>query len=120
MAEYRLAEIESKFADIIWDNEPINSSELVRLAEEALNWKKSTTYTMLKRLCARGLFKNENATVASLVSREEFFAGQSRRYIEDAFGGSLPKFIASFIGGKKLTDKQAEELARLINNHKEG
>jgi predicted transcriptional regulator len=120
MAEFRLAEIESKFADIIWNSEPLNSMELVRLAGEALNWKKSTTYTMLKRLCARGLFKNENATVTSLVSREEFFAGQSRRYVEDTFGGSLPKFITSFIGGKKLTGKQAEELVRLINDHKEG
>ena len=120
MIDYRLAETESKFADLIWDNEPINSTELVRLSEEVMKWKKSTTYTMLKRLCHRGIFKNEDAVVSAVVSREEFFSGQSHRYVEDTFGGSLPHFLASFIGGKKLSDKQAEELVRLINEHKEG
>ena len=119
MADYRLAEMESRFADLIWEKEPIGSSELVRLSEEKLNWKKSTTYTILKRLCDRGIFKNENAVVSSRISRDEFFAGQSRRFVEDTFGGSLPRFFASFIGGKKLSDKQAEELVRLINGHKE-
>jgi predicted transcriptional regulator len=120
MAEYRLGEIESKFADIIWDNEPLSSPELVKLAEDSIGWKKSTTYTILKRLCERGLFRNENATVTSLVSRDEFFAGQSRDFVKHTFGGSLPKFITSFIGGKRLTDKQADELVRLINAHKAG
>ena len=120
MIEYRLAETESKFADLIWDNAPINSTELVRLSEEVMKWKKSTTYTILKRLCDRGIFKNEGAVVTSAISREDFFAGQSRRFVEDTFGGSLPRFLASFIGGKKLSDKQAEELMRLINEHKEG
>ena len=120
MPDYRLAEMESKFADLIWDNAPINSSELVRLSKEVMNWKKSTTYTILKRLCDRGIFKNEGAVVTAVISREEFFAGQSRRYNEDTFGGSLPRFLTSFIGGKKLSDKQAEELVRLINEHKEG
>lgn len=122
MAVYRLADTESKFADLIWDNAPINSTELVRLSEEVMKWKKSTTYTILKRLCDRGIFKNEGAVVSVVISRDEFLAGQSRRYIEDTFGGSLPRFLASFIGGKKLSDKQAEELVRLINEHtgKEG
>jgi len=120
MIDYRLAEMESKFADLIWKNEPISSPELVRLSEEVMKWKKSTTYTILKRLCDRGIFKNEGAVVTSAISREDFFAGQSRRFVEDTFGGSLPRFLASFIGGKKLSDKQAEELMRLINEHKEG
>ena len=120
MKEYRLGEQEAKFADIIWDNEPIESPELVKLAAQSLDWKKSTTYTMLRRLCERGIFKNENTIVSALMSWDEFMAGQSRRYVEDSFGGSLPKFLASFIGGKKLSDKQAEELVRLINQHKEG
>ncbi|MDR1770036.1 MAG: BlaI/MecI/CopY family transcriptional regulator [Hungatella sp.] len=118
MIDYRLAETESRFADLIWENEPINSTELVRLSKEVMQWKKSTTYTILKRLCDRGIFKNEDAVVTSAISRDEFFAGQSRRYIEDTFGGSLPRFLTSFIGGKKLSDKQAEELVRLINEHR--
>ena len=120
MADYKLGEMESKFADLIWKNAPINSTELVRLSEEKMKWKKSTTYTMLKRLCDRGIFKNEEAVVTAHMSRNEFYAGQSRRYVEDTFGGSLPRFLASFIGGQKLSDKQAEELVRLINEHKGG
>ena len=119
MNDYRLAEMESKFADLIWENEPVTSSELVRLSAEVMNWKKSTTYTILKRLCDRGIFKNENAIVSSVISRDEFFAEQSRRFVEDTFDGSLPRFLASFIGGKKLSDRQAEELVRLIKEHKE-
>jgi len=119
MVDYRLAQTESKFADLIWDNAPINSGELVRLSEEVMKWKKSTTYTILKRLCDRGIFKNEDAVVSAVISREEFFVGQSRRFIEDTFGGSLPRFLTSFIGGKKLSDKQAEELMRLVNEHTE-
>jgi predicted transcriptional regulator len=118
MIDYRLAETESRFADLIWEYEPINSTELVRLSEEVMQWKKSTTYTILKRLCDRGIFKNEGAVVTSALSRDEFYAGQSRRYIEDTFGGSLPRFLTSFIGGKRLSNKQAEELVRLINEHK--
>jgi predicted transcriptional regulator len=120
MVDYRLAEIESRFADLIWDNEPINSTELVRLAGDALSWKKSTTYTMLRRLCARGIFKNEDAVVTSLIGREAFFAGEGRVFIENRFGGSLPAFITSFIGNAPLTEKQADELIGLIRAHKEG
>jgi predicted transcriptional regulator len=120
MTDYRLADMESKFADLIWGHAPIKSTELVRLSEEVMQWKKSTTYTILKRLCERGIFKNEGAVVSAVMSRDEFFAGQSRRYVEDTFGGSLPHFLASFIGGKKLSGKQAEELVRLINEHTEG
>jgi predicted transcriptional regulator len=120
MDYYKLGEQETRFADLIWDNAPINSTELVRLAAEVMDWKKSTTYTMLRRLCERGIFKNENALVAAVLTRDEFFAGQSRRYVEETFGGSLPRFIASFIGGGRLSDKQAAELTRLINEHKEG
>jgi len=119
MTEYKLGEAESKFADLIWENAPINSTELVRLSEDVMKWKKSTTYTMLKRLCDRGIFRNEGAVVSAAMSREAFFSGQSRCYVDDTFGGSLPRFLASFIGGKKLSDKQAEELVRLINEHKE-
>jgi predicted transcriptional regulator len=118
MEDYKLGEQETKFANLIWDNAPISSPELVKLAAGAMNWKKSTTYTMLRRLCERQIFKNENAVVTVLMSRDEFYAGQSRKYVEDAFGGSLPRFITSFIGGKGLSDKQADELVRLINEQK--
>ena len=120
MADFNLGEQETRFANIIWDNAPLKSTELVRLAAEVMQWKKSTTYTMLRRLCERGIFKNENATVAVVLTRDQFYSGQSRKYVEDTFGGSLPRFITSFIGGKGLSDKQADELMRLIDEHKEG
>ena len=84
-----------------------------------MKWKKSTTYTMLRRLCERGIFRNENATVDIVLTREQFYGGQSRKYVEDTFGGSLPRFITSFIGGKGLSDKQADELMRLIDERRE-
>ena len=115
---FKLAETETKFADLIWENEPIESPELVKIAEREMNWKKSTTYTVLKRLCEKGIFKNENTVVTSVFKKDEFYAKQSRDYVEETFGGSLPKFLAAFVGGK-LNAKQAEELKRLIDEHKE-
>lgn len=120
MKEYKFTEIEEKFADIIWRNEPIGSGDLVKLCEKEMNWKKSTTYTVLKKLCEKGIFQNENAVVTSIITKKEYNAKQSIRFVEDTFGGSLPKFLAAFIGGKKLSDHQAEELKKLIDNHKEG
>jgi len=114
--EYRLGAVESKFADIIWENEPLGSGELVKLSQERLGWKKSTTYTVLRKLCQRGLFSNENGTVTSLISKEEFFTRQSRQYIEDEFGGSLPAFLAAFASGKKLSAKETEEIRRILDN----
>jgi predicted transcriptional regulator len=120
MNDYKLAQSEAKFADLIWRYEPIGSGELVKLCEKEMDWKKSTTYTVLKKLCDKGIFQNENAIVFSLIKKDEFYAGQSRRFVEDTFGGSLPKFLTAFIGGKKLNDRQAEELKKLIDEHKEG
>jgi len=119
MKEYKLTESEEKFADLIWQNEPIGSGELVKLCEKEMNWKKSTTYTVLKKLCEKGLFRNENAVVTSLVTKDEYFSRQSIRFVEDTFGGSLPKFLVAFMSGKKLSKRQAEELKRLIDEHKE-
>ena len=120
MSDYALGEQETKFAHLIWENAPINSTELVKLAADVMHWKKSTTYTMLRRLCERGLFINENATVSVKLTRDAFYGGQSRKYVADTFGGSLPRFLASFIGSQTLTNKQAEELVQLIKEHKEG
>ena len=115
MEELRLGAVESKFADIIWNNEPIPSGELVKLCNQKLEWKKSTTYTMLKRLCERGIFKNENGVVSSILTKEEFGAAQSERIIEDTFDGSLPAFIAAFASRKKLSAKDVEEIQKMIN-----
>ncbi len=120
MKEYKLAESEEKFAELIWQNEPIGSGNLVKLCEKEMNWKKSTTYTVLKKLCEKGIFQNENALVSSLITKEEYYANQSIRFVEDTFGGSLPKFLTAFIGGKKLSKHQAEELKKLIDDHEEG
>ncbi|WBY63815.1 MAG: BlaI/MecI/CopY family transcriptional regulator [Thermocaproicibacter melissae] len=119
MNDYRLARSEAKFADLIWQHEPIGSGELVKLCEKEMHWKKSTTYTVLKKLCDKGIFQNENAVVSSLIKKDEFYARQSRRFVEDTFNGSLPKFLAAFIGGKKISARQAEELKKLIDEHKE-
>lgn len=120
MEELRLGAVESQFADIIWNNEPIPSGELVKLCNQKLEWKKSTTYTMLKRLCERGIFKNENGIVSSVLTKEEFGAAQSERIIEDTFDGSLPAFIAAFASRKKLSAKDVEEIQKMINELREG
>ncbi|MBQ7918603.1 MAG: BlaI/MecI/CopY family transcriptional regulator [Lachnospiraceae bacterium] len=118
MADYRLGEIEKRFADIIWNNEPLSSRELVELCGEELNWKKSTTYTVLKRVCERGLFRNVDGEVTSLVSREEFYALQSEKFVEETFSGSLPGFLAAFTTRKKLSEKEIAELERIIKEQK--
>jgi len=115
MAEYKLGEIETIFADIIWDNEPLSSRHLAELAEERLKWKRTTTYTILKRLCDRELFQNEGGTVTSLVSRDEFYARQSEKFVEETFHGSLPAFLAAFGSRKKLSDSEIDELQKVID-----
>ena len=116
MAEYKLGEIETIFADIIWDNEPLSSRRLAELALERLDWKRTTTYTILKRLCDRELFQNEGGTVTSLVSRDEFYARQSELFVEETFHGSLPAFLAAFGSRKKLSDSEIDELQKVIDS----
>lgn len=116
MAVYRLGAVEARFAELIWENEPLPSNRLAKLAEQELGWKKSTTYTILKRLCERGLFQNEGGQVSSLVSREEFQAAQSEQFVEEAFGGSLPAFVAAFGSRRRLTDSELDELERLVES----
>ena len=115
-----LTEAEEKLADLIWRTAPLTSPDLVALTDKEMAWKKSTTYTVLKKLCDKGVFRNEKAAVSVVLTRDELIARQSRRYVEDTFGGSLPKFITSFFGGKKLTREQADELKRLIEEHEGG
>ena len=114
MSEYKLGAVEARFADMIWTQAPVSSGELAKLAQQELTWKKSTTYTVLKRLCERGLFQNEGGTVTALVSREDFYALQSEKFVEETFDGSLPAFLAAFGSRKKLSDKEIEELEKLI------
>lgn len=114
MAEMRLGAMEARFADIIWKNEPLSSRRLVELAAMALEWKKSTTYTILKRLCERGIFQNQKGCVTSLISREEFYAMQSQRFVEETFEGSLPAFLTAFGSRKRLSQGEIEELERII------
>ena len=116
MAEYKLGEVESIFADIIWNNEPLSSRILAELAEQRLNWKRTTADTILMRLCDRGLFQNNAGTVTSLVSREEFYARQSEQFVEDTFQGSLPAFLAAFGSRKKLSDAEIDELQKVIDS----
>ena len=114
MAEYKLGEIEMKFAELIWNNEPISSGELAAISFEKLKWKRTTTYTVLKRLCDKGIFKNEKGVVTSLVSKQLFQAKQSEEFVEGTFGGSLPNFVAAFVSQKKLSKDEIEELKRII------
>ena len=114
MEMLKLGIVEAQFAELIWTNEPIASGELVKLCEKELNWKKSTTYTVLKKLCERGIFQNKEGVVTSLLTRDEFNAVQSEQFVEDTFEGSLPAFLAAFTSRKPLLKEEVEEIRRLI------
>lgn len=118
MEDYMLGTVESKFASIIWERAPITTKELTRLCEEELGWKRTTTYTVLKKLSERGLFENQGGTVVVKLSREEFYARQSQSYVERSFFGSLPGFLTAFTSGRKLNDKEIAEIKRIIENAK--
>jgi predicted transcriptional regulator len=115
MAEWKLGPVEARFADLIWEKEPISSGELAKLALQELDWKKTTAFTVLKRLCDRGIFQNDGGTVTSNISREEFYARQSEEYVRESFRGSLPAFLAAFGRRSKLTEQEIDELQRLID-----
>ena len=119
MDELKLGAVESRFADLVWQNDPITTKELVILCEKELLWKRTTTYTVLKKLCEKGIFINEKGTVRSLISRQDFYSMQSEKFVEDTFDGSLPAFLAAFTKRKKLSDKEIKELHALIDNFKE-
>lgn len=118
MKEIELGEVQAAFADIIWSNEPIGSGELVKICERELNWKKPTTYTVLRKLCEKGLFKNEDGVVTSLISKEEFNASKSEKFVEDTYEGSLPAFIAAFMSHKKISKEEIDEIRKMINEYK--
>lgn len=119
MLKHQLGDADRRFAEIIWEYEPIGSGELVKLCGKEMGWKKSTVYTVLKKLCKRGIFENKDSVVTAKISKEEYARLQSHEFIEDAFGGSLPQFLTAFIGNQKLSEKQTEELLRLIEDWEE-
>lgn len=118
MRDLKLGAVESRFAEIIWQNEPISSGGLVKLCEKELSWKKPTTYTVLRKLCEKGIFQNENGTVSSKIKKDEFYAMQSEQFIEETFEGSLPSFLAAFSKRKSLSKKDIEEIEKMINSYK--
>ena len=119
MKNLKIGETEYRFMSIIWENEPLTSRTLVDLCAERLGWKKSTTYSTLKKLSERGLVQNINSRVTSLITQKEFQAYRSEEFMENTFSGSLPSFLTAFLGGRKISEKEAENLKRLIDAHKE-
>ncbi|MEY8333767.1 BlaI/MecI/CopY family transcriptional regulator [Lachnospiraceae bacterium 47-T17] len=119
MEPYKLGEMEARFADLIWEHAPIRSGELTKLCEEKFNWKRTTTYTMLKRLCERGMFENERGMVQVRMTKEEFQAGQGSSFIEDYFDGSLPLFLTAFSRKNRLSREDVEKLQQLIDSYRE-
>lgn len=120
MPQIELGEIQAKFAEIVWREEPISSGELVKICEKELNWKKPTTYTVLRKLCEKGLFQNVDGTVSSKYSRNEFYAMQSRQYVDQSYNGSLPAFIAAFTSQKKLSKQDVDEIQKIIDEFRKG
>ncbi len=119
MTETKLGVVETRFAQIIWEHAPLSSGELARLAAEQLEWKKSTTYTVLKKLCDRGLFANTRGTVTALISKEDFDGMQSEQFVEETFDGSLPAFLAAFTKRKQLSAEEVKKIRQMIDAYEE-
>lgn len=119
MKELRMGELEERFADIIWENEPIFSGELSKLAFEALNWKKTTAFTVLRKLCDKGIFQNNHGTVTHVLTKDEYKSRRSEQFVEKTFNGSLPAFVAAFTAQKKLSKDEIAELRRMVDEFEE-
>ena len=119
MKEMQMGEIETRFAEIIWQNEPMATNTLIRISEQELGWKRTTTYTVLKRLCEKGIFRMANSIVTSCISCNEFYAHQSEKFVRETFGGSLPSFLSAFAERKKLTPEEIEAIRRFIDSFEE-
>lgn len=115
----KLGAVESRFADIVWANEPLKTSELVKICAQELDWKRTTTYTVLKRLSDRGLFENNSGVVSAKITRDEFYLMQGESFVEEAYNGSLPAFLAAFTSNKKLSEEDVAEIKRLIDSYGE-
>lgn len=115
----KLGDCDYRFMNIVWEHSPVKSGELVKICEEQLGWKKSTTYTIIKKMGEKGLLKNEQATVTALISKEKVQKAESEYFVERTFNGSLPQFVAAFLGGKKLSRQDAAELKSMIEQYEE-
>lgn len=120
MAYTELGEVQARFADIVWANAPIPSGELVKICERKLHWKKPTTYTVLRKLCEKGLFENSDGLVKPLITREQFYSEKSEQFVQESFSGSLPAFIAAFTAKKPLSDAEADEILHMIEAFRKG
>ena len=117
MKDFELGAVQERFADIVWAHEPIASGELAKICEKELSWKRPTTYTVLRKLCEKGVLQNRDGVVVSLVSREEFYSAKSEQIVEDSYRGSLPAFVASFVSRKKISAEEADEIRKMIDSY---
>lgn len=115
MKDMKLGAIETRFAEIIWSNEPLTTNQLIKLCAEELEWKRTTTYTVLKKLCDKGIFRTENSLVTAVISKQEFEGMQSEQFVEETFKGSLPAFLTAFNSRKKLSNADIDEIQKLID-----
>lgn len=120
MTDLTMGAVESRFAQLIWDNEPITAAELAKLAAVELKWKKTTAYTALKRLCDKGIFQNDSGTVTSVLTRADYQARQSRKFLDDTCGGSIPAFLAAFTRKGELSREDLEEIRRMLDDYEKG
>lgn len=120
MDDWKLGVVESRFAQLIWDNAPIRSGDLVKLCSKELGWKKSTTYTVLKKLCDKGIFRNENGLVTVVLSHQQVLSRQSRQFVEETFSGSLPAFLAAFSGEETLSQQEIDNIQNMIQQWEGG
>ncbi len=117
--EWHIGAVEARFADLIWDSAPVASGVLAKRSEEIFGWKKSTAYTVLKRLCDKGLFVNEGGTVKVLLSKEEFYRIRSVKFVDETFNGSLPAFLAAFTSNQQLSPEDVSKLRQIVDSYGE-
>ncbi|MCM1468548.1 MAG: BlaI/MecI/CopY family transcriptional regulator [Alistipes sp.] len=119
MEYLKLCDSDYRFMQLVWEHAPVGSGELVKLCGEHLGWKKSTTYTVIKKLCEKGYIKSEETVISVMIPKERVQADETEYFVERTFSGSLPGFVAAFLGGKTISDKEAAEIVRLIDEHRE-
>lgn len=120
MLGMELGAVQAQFAEIVWEHEPVASGELVKICEKELHWKKPTTYTVLRKLCEKGIFQNQDGTVTSVLSREAFYSAKGEQFVEENFDGSLPAFIAAFTARRALSQTEVDEIQKMIDTFREG
>lgn len=120
MPDMELGAVQERFADIVWAHEPVASGDLVKICEKELGWKKPTTYTVLRKLCEKGLLQNVDGIVTSLIPRDEFYSAKSEQVVKESYNGSLPAFIAAFVSRQNLSEKEADEIQKMIDTFRKG